>query len=306
MKAIECIGLNKVYGENVAVDSLSLVVEHNKMTGIIGPNGAGKTTLLKLIAGFLKATAGEMRVFGEAPFNNLRVSANAIFIDDRMVFPSSLCLDDICRMAARVYANWDHKLARGLLDYFALNPKLCHAHLSRGQKSTVNAILGLAAHCPLTIFDEPTLGMDVGVRRDFYRALLKDYMQHPRSILFSSHMLLEVEDILEDIVLLKDGYKVLHLPLPQLTEYAVGLAGNSDALCALTENREVLHTRQISSCFSYVVIKNDLKRGDLQQAQLSGVDITAVPAADLCVYLTEQRKGGIDDVFSQTKSVANR
>lgn len=301
MSVVDCRGLTKTYGKARALDNLSLVIEPGKITGIIGRNGAGKTTLLKLIAGFFKASAGEVRVFGDVPFNNLRVSANSIFIDDAMSFPPSLYLEDIFDMAARLYANWNMGLARTLLDYFSLSPKQCYARLSRGQQSTINSIRGLAARCPLTIFDEPTLGLDAGARIDFWRALLKDYMLHPRSILLSSHMLQEVEDVLEDIVLLKGGRMLLHVPLTELKAYALGLAGNTRALAAVAKNCDVIYARHIGDDYAYWVVKSNLTEQELHKAKLAGVDITAVAAADLCLYLTSPKKGGIDDVFDESK-----
>jgi len=126
----------------------------------------------------LRPTAGQVRVFGLDPFNSLKVSANLIFVDESMAFPP-FSLREILDEASKFYANWDKPLADGLFEYFALNPKQRHPNLSKGMKSTFNAIVGIAAHCPLTILDEPTSGMDSAVRRDFYRALLKDYIACP-------------------------------------------------------------------------------------------------------------------------------
>ena len=303
MNAVECRDLTKAYGSLKAVNNLSFVIEENKITGLIGRNGAGKTTLLKIIAGFLQKTAGEVKVFAENPFNNLTVSANTVFIDDNMPFPQSLCLDDLLHTAASFYGNWDMGLARGMLDYFSLTPRQYYHRLSKGMKSIFNAVLGLSARCPLTIFDEPTAGMDAGARKDFYRALLKDYLQHPRTVILSSHLLNEIEDILEDILLIGEGKKLLHMPVFHLREYALGLRGKSCLLEDLAKSREVIHKYHVSEDHAYLVIKNDLTEQERHQARLAGVDLTAVAAADLCVYLTAGKKGAIDDVFNKSNLV---
>lgn len=303
MNAVECRDLTKAYGSLKAVNNLSFVLEENKITGLIGRNGAGKTTLLKVVAGFLQKTAGEVRVFAEDPFNNLTVSANAVFIDDNMAFPQSLCLDDLLHAAASFYENWDMGLARGMLDYFSLNPKQYYHRLSKGMKSIFNVVLGISARCPLTIFDEPTTGMDAGARKDFYRALLKDYLRHPRTVLLSSHLLHEIEDILEDILLIKEGKKLLHMPASHLREYALGLRGKSSLMEDLAKSREVIHQYCAGEDYAYLVVKNDLTEQERHQARLAGVDITAVAAADLCVYLTAGKKGGIDNVFNKNQLV---
>jgi len=299
MNAVECRDLIKAYGKLKAVNELSFDLEENKITGLIGRNGAGKTTLLKIIAGFLQKTAGEVKVFAENPFNNLTVSANTVFVDDNMAFPQSLRLGELLDEAAGFYGNWNMGLAKGALDYFSLNPRHYYHQLSKGMKSTFNVVVGLFARCSLTIFDEPTAGMDAGARKDFYRALLKDYLRHPRTIILSSHLLNEIEDILEDILLITEGKKLLHMPVPNLREYALGLRGKSYILEDMANSREIIHISNVGDGYAYLVVKNDITEQERYKARLVGVDITAVTAADLCVYLTSGKKGGIDDVFNK-------
>ncbi|MFJ5716081.1 ABC transporter ATP-binding protein [Neobacillus sp. NPDC093127] len=298
MTVIECRGLTKVYGGAKALNNLSCKIEENKITGLIGRNGAGKTTLLKIITGFLKESTGELKVFSETPFNNLQVSANVIFIHDQMNLPTSLNLKEILETAASFYENWDHDLANRLLEYFSLNPLQHHNGLSKGMKSTFNAILGLAARVPLTLFDEPTSGMDAAVRKDFYRALLKDYLAHPRTIIISSHHLNEIEDLLEDILLMKDGKELLHLPIADLKEWGLGLQGKTAIVDEWTQNKELIYQKSVGLDQSYVVVRNDFSETERQHARLAGIEFTPVSASDLCVYLTSKTKGGIDDVFN--------
>jgi ABC-2 type transport system ATP-binding protein len=298
MTVIECRGLTKVYGGAKALNNLSCKIEENKITGLIGRNGAGKTTLLKIIAGYLKETSGELTVFSETPFNNLQVSANVIFIHDQMNLPTSLNLKEILETAASFYENWDHDLANRLLEYFSLNPLQHHNGLSKGMKSTFNAILGLASRVPLTLFDEPTSGMDAAVRKDFYRALLKDYLAHPRTIIISSHHLNEIEDLLEDILLMKDGKELLHLPIADLKEWGIGLQGKTAIVDEWTQNKELIYQKSVGLDQSYVVVRNDFSETEQQSARLAGIEFTPVTASDVCVYLTSKTKGGIDDVFN--------
>ncbi|TXC89702.1 ABC transporter ATP-binding protein [Metabacillus litoralis] len=299
MNVIECKEVSKVYHQKKALSNLSFSIEENKITGLIGRNGAGKTTLLKIIAGFIHETEGETFVFGEEPFNNLHVSANRIFIDDQMIFPHSLTLKDILRTAASFYHNWDNDLAERLVSYYSFNLKQRHHHLSKGMKSTFNSIIGLAARCPLTIFDEPTTGMDSSVRKDFYRSLLKEYLNFPRTIILSSHLLNEIEDLLEDILLIKDGEKCLHVSLEELKEYAIALNGDEEKVKEITSNREILYEKKIGINQLYVVVKNDLSLREKEQTVFSNIELSAVPSDDVCSYLTNKSIGGIDDVFNR-------
>jgi ABC-2 type transport system ATP-binding protein len=300
MKVVACENLVKKYGSINALNGISFSIEADKITGLIGRNGAGKTTLLKTIAGYWRETEGEVNVFGMRPFNNLNVSVNSIFVDDMMSFTNTLTLREILDEAANFYPNWDMELALGLLDHFNFNPKQAHHSLSKGKRSTYNMIVGLAAKCPLTIFDEPTTGMDAAVRKDFYRALLKDYIASPRSIIISSHYLDEMEDLLEEVLLIDEGQEKLHLPIDELKEYAVALSGRTAVVMQSIQDKEVFYKRKIDADNYYVVVRNDFEHSDLKRI---GINVSTVTPSDLCVYLTDQTKGGIDDVFDKRESV---
>ena len=297
MNVINCRGLTKVYGRTKALNNLSFTIEENKITGLIGRNGAGKTTLLKIIAGFMRETAGEVEVFSEKPFNNLFVSANVIYINDQMNFPTALTLKEILNVAATFYENWDHELAIRLFDYFSFHPTQQYNDLSKGMKSTFNMIVGLSARCSLTMFDEPTTGMDAAVRKDFYRAMLKEYIAYPRTIILSSHHLNEIEDLLEDILLLKNGREHFHMPIAELRTWAIGIEGLTTNVNEWVGDREILHSKNIGLDHMYVVVRNDFSELEKLQAQAAGVTISPVSSSDVCVYLTSKTKGGIDDVF---------
>lgn len=255
--------------------------------------------MLKMIAGYLKPTSGELRVYSRKPFNSLDVSANSMFVDDTMTFSNSLTLIDILSEVAPFYANWSSSLANGLFDYYSFNPKQPHSNLSKGSKSTFNSILGIASRCPLTIFDEPTTGMDSAVRKDFYRALLRDYLEFPRTIILSSHMLSELEEILEDILLIDHGTKYLHLPVLELKELAVGIRGNMATVLSFIEGKEIIYKEDFAIGNLYVVIRRDLVQHQLEEIRQNGLEVLPVSTDDLCVYLTARTKGGIDDVFKR-------
>jgi len=299
MRVIECSDVTKVYGRKKALDHMTFSIEENKITGLIGRNGAGKTTLLKILAGFIKETSGEIKVFSERPFNSLNVSANTIFVDDQMSFPPAIPLGELLEVARDFYPNWDDSLAKRLFDYFSFDPTDYHKRLSKGKTSTFNMIIGLASRAPLTIFDEPTTGMDASVRKDFYRALLKDYIAHPRTVILSSHHLEEIEDLLEDVLLIKDGKKHMHMPISDLKEWAIGIKGPAHEVRHLINGKEIIYKSEVGMNSLYVVVKNDLHESVVNQAHAAGLELSAVRSSDLCVYLTNDTKGGIDDVFHQ-------
>lgn len=298
MNVVECRDLTKIYTTKKALSNVSFQIKENSITGLIGRNGAGKTTLLKILTGFYTKTSGEVKVFSEDPFNNLKASLNTIFTDDQMQFPISLSLQEILDVSQSFYPNWDGELARGLMDYFRLPANAYYQNLSKGMKSIFNAIVGLSARCALTIFDEPTTGMDRAVRQDFYRALLKAYMEYPRTIILSSHLIYEMENLLENILLIKNGEIILHLPVEQLEEFAISITGPAKQVNEFASTREVLHEKELGAYEKYAVIRKE--QNDEMRATGLGLEVQKVQIDDLCMYLTSQTKGGIDDVFKRS------
>ncbi|GKV63991.1 MULTISPECIES: ATP-binding cassette domain-containing protein [Sporosarcina] len=297
MPAISMKNVTKKYRSLTILDQVSLNIRQNVITGVVGRNGAGKTTLMKMIAGYTKETGGELRVFGERPFNSLSVSSNMIFIDDMMNFPDALTLGDILIECERFYANWDGELAKRLLEYFYLPLTLKHRILSKGKRSTFNAVVGIAARCPLTMFDEPITGMDSAARRDFYRALLKDYIAHPRTILLSSHHVEEMEDLLEDVLLI-DGKGVgFHGPIIELQEKFLSLQGKLDMLEAHANRHAVIH-RSTAGPLTEWIVDNEHTESEIDELKQAGIRVTPVSASNAYLAMTGQTRGGVDDVFN--------
>ena len=297
---IECKRVTKLYGNNKALNDMSFTINEGKITGLIGRNGAGKTTLLKTIAGYLKPTFGEILVHGMNPFNNLAVSQNLIFVDDNMAFHNSLTLKEILNTAKDFYPNWQEELANGLCRYFNLDLNKRHNQLSKGMKSTFNSVIGISSHCDITIYDEPTTGMDSAVRKDFYKALLKDYIDFPRTIILSSHLLGEIEEILEDILLVKAGKDLMHLSILELKEYAIGLKGSQKSIDEFAIGRECIHSEEFAPGNVYRIYKNNFEENEIEKVRLNGIEVSQVSADELCIYLTADFMGGITDVFKRS------
>lgn len=297
MDIIKFQNFSKTRLKKTVLHQLNMAIKSNAITGLVGPNGAGKTTLMKAVCGYIKGSSGNVEVFGENPFNSLMVSANTIFIDDQLSLPSGLNLESILDEAANFYINWDAELAKELLEYFDLDPYQFHDKLSKGARSTFNIILAISARCPLTIMDEPTIGMDASVRKDFYRLVLKDFLIFPRTILISGHYMEEMEDILEDVILLDKGQRILHLPIEELRQYAIAMQGKRASVRQWVGEREVIYHQERGAESEYVMVKNDFSDQELEQAYSSGISTTLVTASELCLHLMRVNKGGIQYVI---------
>ena len=294
MFKIICHQVEKRYRNKRVLHSLTCSINKGKLSGLIGRNGAGKSTLLKLLAGHLKPTNGEITVFGECPFNNLKTASNIMFVEEGMTFPPLFTVLDIFKMAKDFYPNWQHELAKRLLDYANIPTNAFHHNLSKGQKSTFNLIYGLASRCTITLLDEPMNGMDESIRTDMYRAILKEYIAYPRTMIISSHHLNEMEHLLEEIILIDNGQIKLHASLDDVQQMLVRLRGDINLIRKLTSDMEVFFEKEDLFHYEVVVERNKI---DEKLLQTMNILVQPVTASEVCKFMTSKGKGGIDDVF---------
>lgn len=293
--AVETRGLTQTFGSTNALESVDLTVRPGTITGLIGRNGAGKSTLVSLIAGLRRPSAGEVLVDGEPIFENPRGMAGT-----QLIRESGDAFDDEkVRTTLRWYAdlrpNWDGELAGRLVDAFDLDVKKKASKLSRGQRSTLGAIIGLASRAPLTIFDETYLGMDATNRQMFYDAILADYAEHPRTIILSSHLIGEVEQMFEDVIVLDGGRVRMAGTADEIRTRGLTLVGRTSAVDEIASGRTVLSRTTLGPTAQLTVF---LEAGDdaahlAQEASAAGVALEAPGLQDLFVHLTRtDREGG--------------
>src|SRR4051794_40802928 len=246
-------GVTMRFREHTALDAVSLRLEENRITGLLGRNGAGKTTLMQLLTGHRVPTAGTVEVFGAAPYENDGVLSGIAFIKEGQRYPDAFRVRDALDAAALVFPNWDGDLARTLVRDFDLPEKRTVKKLSRGMNSAVGIIIGLASRAPLTLFDEPYLGLDAVARQLFYDRLLADYAEHPQTILLSPPLIEEIADLLEHVVLIARGRVVLDDDAEPLRGSAVTVAGPPPRVEAFGARHEVLHRESLAGSARAVV-----------------------------------------------------
>jgi len=197
--------LSKHFGTLRAVEDVSFTVEENKIYGLLGRNAAGKTTIMQLLTGQDFATSGTIEVFGASPVENAGVLQNISFIKEGQKYPEEFKVKHVFTSAPWFFRNWDHEFAERLIGDFRLPLNQRVKKLSRGQLSAVGVIVGLASRAPLTFFDEPYLGLDAVARQIFYDRLLEDYAEHPRTVVLSTHLIDEVSNLLEHVLVIDNG-----------------------------------------------------------------------------------------------------
>ena len=225
---IRAQGLTKSYGATRALDRVDLEVEAGRIVGLIGPNGAGKTTALKAILG-LTPFQGELQVLGLDPYRQRsRLMEQVCFIADVAVLPRWLRVRQAIELVAATHPRFQRQRALELLGHTEIRLEHRVKQLSKGMVVQLHLALVMAIDVKLLILDEPTLGLDLLARRDFYDALLGDYFDEQRTIIITTHQVEEVERILTDVVFMNHGRIVLDQPMDVVAESYVELLVNPD------------------------------------------------------------------------------
>lgn len=278
-------GLTKRYGTETVLRAMDLDIEANKIYGLLGRNGAGKTTLMSILTAQNFATAGEIEVFGENPYENPRVLQRMCFVREGQKYPDNSTAAHAFAMARMFFPHWDQHLADELTDEFRLPLRTRIKKLSRGQASAVGAIIGLASRAEITFFDEPYLGLDAVARQIFYDRLLTDYAEHPRTMVLSSHLIDEVANLIERVLVIDDGAVLLNEESDTIRDRAFTVVGNEQVVTAFVAGREELHRERLGRVVSATVLGRlgDHERRELTEA---GLDVGSVSLQQLIVRLT--------------------
>jgi len=280
---VEVRQLTKSYGRVTAVDQVSFSIEADKIYGLLGRNGAGKTTIMRILTAQEFATGGDVRVFGEAPYENSRVLSQICFVKDSQKYPKSYRVIDVLEQAALFFPHWDREYAFALIEDFRLPLNRRMSALSRGMLSAAGSIVGLASRAPLMIFDEPYLGLDAVARSLFYDRLLEDYTEHPRTVLLSTHLIDEVSWLLEHILVIDQGRLLLDVEAEALRGRAFAVVGPAATVDTFTAGKDVLVRQPLGGLVSTTVMGTT---EDHRRAQVLGLEVVPVSLQQLIVHLT--------------------
>lgn len=207
---IELQSVTRHFGQKRALDNVSLTVPRGVVFGLVGENGAGKTTLIKHILGLLRPQSGSARVFGLDPVAQpAEVLARVGYLSENRDLPGWMRIDELLRYTRAFYKSWDADYAEQLRVQFGLDHAARVKNLSRGETARAGLLLALAHRPPLLVLDEPSSGLDPVVRRDILEAIIRTVAEEGRSVLFSSHLLEEVERVSDYLAMMHNGKLVL-------------------------------------------------------------------------------------------------
>ena len=275
MACIEARGLRKTFGQTVALDGIDFRVEEGRILGLIGPNGAGKTTALNAILG-LTRYEGALRVLGHEPWTERdRLARDVCFIADVAVLPRWMRVSQALDYVAGVHPRFDRAKAEGFLARTDIQPTRRVRELSKGMVAQLHLALVMAIDARLLVLDEPTLGLDILYRKQFYDSLLNDYFDRTRTIVVTTHQVEEIQDVLTDLMFIDRGRIVLECSMEDFESRYVEVMVRPGALDA---------ARAL---------------GPLHERQLLGRSILLFDRADRgpLATLGEVRTPGIADVF---------
>jgi ABC-2 type transport system ATP-binding protein len=244
MAVIEARGIRKAFGTTMALDGVDLSVEEGRIVGLIGPNGAGKTTALNAILG-LTPYDGQLTVLGRDPWTaRAELMRDVAYIADVAVLPRWIRVSQLLDYAGGVHPRFDRAKAEGFLARTAIKRNARVRELSKGMVTQLHLALVMAVDARLLVLDEPTLGLDILYRKQFYDALLNDYFDQSRTILVTTHQVEEIQDVLTDVVFINRGRIVFASSMEQFESRYLEVVVRPDRLAAARALRPI-HERQL-------------------------------------------------------------
>src|SRR5213079_308531 len=288
MACIEARGLRKAYGATVALDGVDLRVEEGRILGLIGPNGAGKTTALNAILG-LTPYQGELKVLGRDPWNERnQLMHDVSFIADVAVLPRWIRVTHLLDYIAGVHPRFNRTKAESFLSKTTIKRTSKVRELSKGMVAQLHLALVMAIDAKLLVLDEPTLGLDILYRKQFYDSLLNDYFDHSRTIVVTTHQVDEIQDVLTDLMFIDRGRIVLECSMEEFESRYLEVTVNPENAAAARALKPI-HERQV---FGRSILLFDLKLDGVDRQQLAVLgDVRTPNIADLFVAMLSDKPG---------------
>ena len=283
---IEVNQLSKKFKNKLALDNISFTLEGPKIYGLLGRNGAGKTTIMDILAGLAIPSQGEILIDGKSAFDNQELTGSVCLIKEDGNFKKDLKIKHILNSYSYFYPNWDEQFACELLEIFRLDKSMKAKTLSKGMASALGITIGLASKAPITIFDEPYIGMDAAARKLFYEILLEEYEKENRMFIFSTHLIDEASLLFEEVIIIQDGKLRLKEEAEKLRDETYAVSGPKSEMEAFLVDKDIIKQQALAGMMTAYV------RGKAIEAEAYGLSTEGVPIQDLMIHLTEERQVG--------------
>lgn len=247
MNAIQIRNVTKRYKDITALDQVSFSFEYGKIYGFLGRNGAGKSTLINIIANRIFADSGEILIDGISAKENMSVHEKIFCMSEVDLYNTSLKVKELFKWINRFYDSFHLELAFEIAEKFNLDLNKRFKALSKGYQSIFKLTVALSLQVPYVIFDEPVLGLDANHRELFYELLLKDYEKNERTIIIATHLIEEVANLIEEVVLIDKGKILLQENVNSLLESGYGVSGLSSEVDAYCKEKNVIGYEELGN-----------------------------------------------------------
>lgn len=284
MKGIEVKNVSRSFKDTIALNQVNLIFEEGKIYGLLGRNGAGKSTLLNIISNRKYPDEGYVTVDGIPASENESVLRKMFLINEKNLYPESMKVKDAFKISKDFYPSFDESYALKLCELFELNIKKKIKSLSTGYQSIFRNIVALSVNVPYVFFDEPVLGLDAYHRDLFYKLLIEKYSQNPFTAIISTHLIEEVANVIEDVVIIKKGVIIKNESRDSLLANSYTISGTISQvdhfISSLSENAEILGSDIIGGLKSAYIL------GDCNKTIPEGLDKSPMDLQKLFIHLT--------------------
>lgn len=269
MSTINVINITKDYGKARALDNISLTIEANKIYGLLGRNGAGKTTLLNLITNKIFPTQGDINIDGESVLENDKALNNIFYMMEKNLYPETYKVKEVFKWTKEYYPLFDMEYAYVLAKKFELNVNKKIKSLSTGYTSIFKAIVALASNANIMMFDEPVLGLDANHRSMFYKELIANYSERPKTIIISTHLIEEVEAVLEEVIIIKEGKLIAKKTVEELLASAYIVSGEAAKVDEYLKDKKAIDEESIGKFKAATVLESMNDKNESLAKELS-------------------------------------
>jgi ABC-2 type transport system ATP-binding protein len=285
MSSIEIKNVSKAYGKTQALKNVSASIADGKICGFLGRNGAGKTTLLNIITNRIFADQGEVWIDGEPTLENDTAQEKIFYMTEKNFYPDDWKVKDIFKLTRGFYPQFDLEYAGSLAERFKLEQRKKIGGLSTGYQTIFKLILTLASNAPVIIFDEPVLGLDANHRDLFYKELIARYSAAPNTVILSTHLIEEAANLLEDVIIIKEGEVLLTQPVEAVLQMAYTVSGSQEAVDRYTAGKKVIR-EEVLGHFKAATIYQQRNGTDQEALAQLGLDLSPARLQELFIRLT--------------------
>ncbi len=273
MSYLEIKNITKTFANTTALDDVSISLEENRIYGLLGRNGAGKTTLLNLITDRIFPTSGEILLKGEKISENETALSKIYFMSEANLYPESMTVRKAFKWTGEFFTDFDFEYATVLCNKFNLNVDKKIRALSTGYQSIFKIIVALSCNAPIILLDEPVLGLDANHRELFYKELIQSYSERPRTIVLSTHLIEEVAELIENVIVIKDGKVIMQDSVENVLSQGYSVSGTSASVDNYIKGKNVIGIDTLGGLKTAYVLERPERDNLPDGLEISGLNL---------------------------------